>query len=69
MHPSAKGAMARDRVAIRQQYTNLSLVSHSMIFRLLLVRAEDVLVAVGATGGGVPSIYFINLQVCKIDLT
>ena len=69
MHPSAKGVMARNRVSVRQQYTKLSLVSHSMISRLLLVGVEDDLVAIGATGYGVPSIYFINLQVRKIDLT
>ena len=41
VHPSAKGVMARNRVSIRQQYTKLSLVSHSMISRLLLVGVED----------------------------
>ena len=69
MHPSAKGVMAGNRVSVRQQYTKLSLVSHSMISKLLLVEAEDVLVAIGATGYGVPSIYFINLKIRKIDLT
>ena len=59
MHPSAKGVMARNRVCVRQQYTKLSLVSHSMISRLLLVRVEDDLVAVGATGYGVQSIYSV----------
>ena len=53
MHPSAKGAIARDIVAVRQRYTKLSLVSHSMISGLLLVGAEDVSVAIRATGGGV----------------
>ena len=69
MHLSSKGAMAGDRVVVRQQYTKLSLVSHSMISGILLVGAEDVSMAAGATSGGVPSIYFINLQERKIDLT